>query len=561
MISILRTTIVAFLGVAAAPPALSAQSHGAEPVPPLDARQQAVSGLFAAFESPGSPGCAVSVTRGGATLFSAGYGLADVEHGIDITPRTAFYAASVSKQFAAASIGLLVLRGQLSLDADVRDLVPEVPDYGTPITVRHLLHHTSGLRDYLSLQPIAGWPEDMLLTEGDFLALVGRQKGLNFVPGTRYLYSNTGYVLLSLIVRKISGLSLREFAAKELFTPLGMTSTVFRDDHTTPVPRRATAYEPRADGGVRTRIPGFDVVGDGGLFTTVEDLAKWNPVALEVALDAPGLSAFMVTPGRLASGDTLDYAMGLSFDTYRGLPIVRHGGRYGGYRAEFTVVPSADVTIAILCNIRTAEPYVLMNRIIDVYLGDGLAAPTPATAAAPPPVPSRPAGSDFLTEFGDLPGAYFSEELDVRWTVQPGTTSGITLQRRNLPPVALAPLDTEGTRFMVIGSRVEVRFERDASGQVTGFILDVGDITGIQFARLSRRSRRYASDKLYDDVDPEVEQMQDPKLLRSGHLDSARYRFRARAVIVGVAEACSTVVPPQVSLRPAVSPIEPFLER
>ena len=163
--------------------------------------------------------------------------------------------------------------------------------------MRHLLHHTSGLRDYLSLQPIAGWPEDMLLTEGDFLALVSRQKGLNFAPGTKHLYSNTGYVLLSLIVRKVSGLSLREFAAKELFTPLGMTNTVFRDNHTTTVPRRATAYEPLASGGFRTRVPGFDVAGDGGLFSTAEDLAKWDPTALDVALNAPGLSALMVTPG------------------------------------------------------------------------------------------------------------------------------------------------------------------------------------------------------------------------------------------------------------------------
>lgn len=479
-----RTPIVACLCVAVATSALSAQSRGARPAPPPDAKQQAVSGLFAAFKSPGSPGCAVSVTRGGATLFSAGYGLADIEQGIDITPRTAFYAGSVAKQFTAASIGLLLLRGQLALDAKVRDFVPEVPDYGTPITVRHLLHHTSGLRDYLSLQPVAGWPEDMPLTEGDFLALVSRQKGLNFAPGTKYLYSNTGYVLLSLIVRKISGLSLRDFAAKELFTPLGMTSTVFRDNHTTPVPRRATAYEPLASGGFRTRVPGFDVVGDGGLFTTAADLAKWDPTALDVALNAPGLSALMVTPGRLVSGDTLIYAMGLYFDTYRGLPIVRHGGTYGGYRAEFTVVPSAEVTIAILCNIRTAEPYVLKNRIIDVYLGDRLATPTPAAAAAAPPVPGRPAGSGLVQEVGDLPGTYFSEELDVRWTVQPGANSGIALQRRNLPPMALNPRDTTGTRFTGIGAPVDVRFERDTSGQVTGFILDVGDITGIHFVKL-----------------------------------------------------------------------------
>ncbi len=216
-----RTPIVVCFCPAAATSSLSAQSREAQPAAQPDAKLQAVGALFAAYESPGSPGCAVSVTRGRAVLFQGGYGLADIEQGVAITPRTAFYAASVSKQFTAASIALLVLRGQLSLGANVRDFVPELPDYGTPITVRHLLHHTSGLRDYLSLLPIAGWPEDVLLSEGDFLALVSRQKGLNFAPGSKHLYSNTGYALLSLIVRKVAGHPLWEFAAKDFLRRSG----------------------------------------------------------------------------------------------------------------------------------------------------------------------------------------------------------------------------------------------------------------------------------------------------------------------------------------------------
>lgn len=359
--------------------------------------------------------------------------------------------------------------------------MPEVPDYGTPITVGHLLHHASGLRDYLTLQGIAGWPEDMLLTERDFLAMVSRQKGLNVAPGAKHLYSNTGYVLLSLIVQKVSGLSLREFAAKELFAPLGMTNTGFRDNHTTPVPRRATAYDSLAGGGYRTRVPGFDVVGDGGLFTTAEDLAKWNPTALDRALNAPGLSALMVERGRLTSGEAVNYAMGLQFDTYRGLSIVRHGGTYGGYRAEFSIVPSANMTVALLCNVRSAVPYTLKNGILDAYLGDQLA-PVPAAT-----IPGGSVGSLLsspLLKIGDLPGAYFSEELDVRWTVLPGATSGIALQRRNLPPIELASRDAAKTRFTAVGAPLEVRFERDASGRVTGFVIESGDISGIRFVKL-----------------------------------------------------------------------------
>lgn len=475
-------SIVACFCMGSAVSAISAQSNGPQSASPMDAKQQAVSALFDDFKAPTSPGCAVSITRDGATVFSAGYGLADIEQGIAITPRTAFYAASVSKEFAAASIGLLVIRGQLSLDANVREFVPELREYGTPITVRHLLAHTSGLRDYLSLIPMAGWPEDTLLTEADFRAIVSRQRGLNFAPGTRHVYSNTNYALLALIVRKVSGLSLREFAAKELFRPLGMTSTEFRDNHTMPVPRRATGYQPLESGGFRMRVPGFDIVGDGGLFTTAEDLAKWNPTTLEAALKAPGLSALMLEPGRLASGEALNYAMGLYHHSYRGLPIVRHGGAYGGYRAEFRVVPSASMTIGILCNIRTAEPYALANRIMEIYLGDRLGAPaTPTEAAAPPSSPGQAAP---LKDVGDLPGAYFSDELDVRWTVLNDDTLGLALQRRNLPPTPLASRDTTRTRFAVTGTPAEVRFNRDSSGRVTGFVLDAGDITDIRFVKL-----------------------------------------------------------------------------
>ena len=192
----------------------------------------------------------------------------------------------------------------------------------------------------------------------------------------------------------------------------------------------------------------------------------------------------MVTLGRLASRDSVKYAMGLQFDIYRGLPIVRHGGSYGGYRAEFSRVLSARMTIAILCNIRTAVPYVLKNRILDVYLGDRLAALTPAALSAPGPAFVEPVASSFLRDLADFTGSYFSAELDVRWTVLPSATNGIALQRRNLVSAALTSRDTTNTRFTIVGAPVELRFERDVSGRVTGFILDSGDIIGVRFVKL-----------------------------------------------------------------------------
>ncbi len=232
------------------------------------------------------------------------------------------------------------------------------------------------------------------------------------------------------------------------------------------------------------RMPGFDVVGDGGLFTTAEDMAKWNPTTLDSKLHAAGLSALMVSPGSLVTGDKLNYAMGLYLHTYRGLQTVRHGGTYGGYGAEFSVVPSANMTIAILCNTRAVEPYVLRNRIIDVYLSDRLVAPLPAAAAASSTKQSEPPKSESPLEVGDLPGSYFSDELDVRWTVLLGATDGIALQRRDLPPMALASRDTTRTHFTVTGTPAEVRFVRDASGRVAGFIPDAGDISDIRFVKL-----------------------------------------------------------------------------
>ena len=199
---------------------------------------------------------------------------------------------------------------------------------------------------------------------------------------------------------------------------------------------------------------------------------------------APGLSAMMITPGTLVTGDTLNYAMGLDRHSYRGLPIVRHGGTYGGYRAEFRSVPSAGMTIALLCNNRAAEPYTLTSRIMDVYSGDRLAVPTPSTAAASSSGPGDTAAPLFTQNIGDRAGPYFSEELDVRWTILPGTTSGITLQRRNLLPMALASRDTTNTHFTVLGAQADVRFQRDAVGRVTGFVVNAGDITNIWFAKM-----------------------------------------------------------------------------
>ncbi|MCS6817579.1 MAG: serine hydrolase [Blastocatellia bacterium] len=335
--------------------------------------------LFAAWDRSGSPGCAIGIIKDGQLIYARGYGMANLEHAIPITPQTVFDIGSTAKQFTAASIVLLEQQGKLSLDDDIRKFVPEIPDYGRPITIRHLLHHTSGLRDYLTLMALAGVHFAGVTTEEDALRLIARQRGLNFAPGEEYLYSNSGYFLLSIIVKRASGKSLREFAEEHIFRPLGMRSTHFQDDHTRIVPRRATGYAPAPEGGFRINMSQFEQTGDGALMTTVEDLARWDANFYEPKVGGPELIRRMLTPGQLASGETIRYAAGLILGTHRGLTMIHHGGSWAGYRAEFLRFPERRFSVICLCNLSTINPTVLARQIADLYLASAFPEPAPSS--------------------------------------------------------------------------------------------------------------------------------------------------------------------------------------
>lgn len=319
------------------------------------------------------PGCAVGVSRNGDVLYERGYGMANMETGTPITPSSIFHVASVSKQFTAMAVMLLERDGKLSVDDDIRKYLPEIPDYGTPITIRHLLTHTSGLRDQWALLRLArGRFEENRITDADVLDIASRQQGLNFTPGAEYVYSNTGYTLAAVIVKRVSGQSLRDFADEQIFKPLGMTNTHFHDDYTMLVPGRTSAYARRA-GGWRVSVPNFDTYGATSLFTTVGDLLKW-----EANLDSPvvgdaALFGEMETPARLTNGDSTDYGLGLSAGRYRGARVVGHGGADAGYRSYVGRFPEHGLAIAIACNASTANPGALANGVADAYLGSRLA--------------------------------------------------------------------------------------------------------------------------------------------------------------------------------------------
>jgi CubicO group peptidase (beta-lactamase class C family) len=342
--------------------------------------------IFQGFNSKETPGGAVAVARNGRIILSRAYGMADLEHGIANTPKTIFEAGSVSKQFTAAAIVLLALQGKLSLDDNVRKYVPEVPDYGTPITLRHMLAHTSGLRDWGSVESIAGWPRtSRVYTHSHVLDIISRQGALNFPPGNEHSYSNSGYNLLAIIVSRVSGTSFAEFTKKYLFDPLGMSHTQWRDDYRRIVKGRAVAYAALRQGnGFEMEMPFENVHGNGGLLTTVGDLLIWTENLETGKVGGPVFLEMMHRQGVLNNGKVITYASGLYITSHRGIPEVSHTGSTAGYRAFLARYPKQHLTVALLCNFGGITPADIGHRIADLFLSPAQAPKSKAPAVALP---------------------------------------------------------------------------------------------------------------------------------------------------------------------------------
>jgi CubicO group peptidase (beta-lactamase class C family) len=377
-------------------------SAGAQPAADLAARLDAV---FADYHSTESPGCAVGVYQGDRIVAARAYGMANLDHDVPLTPSSVFHVASVSKQFTAAAILLLAQDGKLSLDDEVRKYVPELPDFGRRLTIRQLAHHTSGLRDQWSLLGLAGWRYSRdLITDDDVLWLLARQKDLNFEPGARHLYSNSGYTLMAQIVSRVSGQSFRAFTTERIFTPLGMHRTHFRDNFAEIVKGQAYGYA-REGGGFRLSVTNFDTAGATSLLTTVEDLAKWHANFDAPSVGGAALLDGLLQRGVLNGGEAIDYALGITHGTYRGLATVGHGGSDAGYRAAFLRFPEQRFGVAALCNVASANPTELTRRVADVYLEASLA-PAPA-AEAEDDVPEVALAAERLAA---LAGLYWNQE-------------------------------------------------------------------------------------------------------------------------------------------------------
>jgi CubicO group peptidase (beta-lactamase class C family) len=458
-------------------PAVSCQ------VDPGDEFAERVDALFAEWDRNDAPGAVVGVYRSGAIVHARGYGIANLDLGVALSPQTVLRIGSISKQFVAMCIVLLAEEGALELDDDVRTYLPQLPDHGAPITLRHMLHHTSGIREYLTLVELIGKPEGggYAYTPRELVQMLARQEALNFAPGEEYSYSNSNYFLLSEVVARISGMKTSAFAKQRIFAPLGMANTRFSDDPSAIIPNRGWGYSKIEGGGYRMDILLSEVIGDLGVVTTVEDFFLWDQNLRSNRLGAGSreLLDTLLTRGRLNNGEPLDYALGISHGEYRGRRTLGHGGSAVGYVAQYLQFPDDDFAVTVFSNDSSFRTGRLARQVADIYLADQLGEaeaprswPDWPSSERPQPVALSP------TELQAFAGDYYSSELHYVYALEV-RADALELELRGRQH-SLTPLGADAFRW---GWR-RLQFELADNGVATGFALSDGDVQGIRFRRV-----------------------------------------------------------------------------
>jgi CubicO group peptidase (beta-lactamase class C family) len=428
--------------------ACSAEAQSALPLSaPRDAPEQ-VSKIFAAFDHTDTPGCAVGVSVAGNEVLHAAYGMADLEHRVRLASDSVFEAGSVSKQFTAAAVLLLAERGKLSLFDPISKYLPELPNYGTPITIDQLLHHTSGLRDWGSVAEVSGWPRGTReYSNAWVLDIASHQKSLNYKPGEEWSYTNTGYNLLAILVQRVSGKSLAQFTHDNIFVPLDMQTTSWRDDFQRIVPNRAIAYE-ESNGVQRQFMPFENAYGNGGLLTTVDDLLRWNARFGGSKIGDAALIKSELEPGKLNDGRSLFYSAGLFITAHNGAREISHDGSTAGYRTWLGYYPGQQLSVAVLCNEADVNATLLGRKVVDVYLP-----PSAADQAAA-------GGKTNVTLVRDAEGLYESRHNHLIYTIERKDGKLIALGRI---PIAA----TSATSFRLSPEGTTYELDTDGSGKVT----------------------------------------------------------------------------------------------
>jgi CubicO group peptidase (beta-lactamase class C family) len=441
---------------------------------PAQSLEPRLDSIFARYRGD-APGCVLGIDRNDTALVRRAWGQASIEQHAPNRVETIFEAGSVSKQVTAASIHLLAARGQLALTDDIRRHFPELPDYGTPITITDLLQHTSGLRDWGAIVELEGWPRGTrTINHGHVLQILTRQRGLNHPVDAKYSYTNSGYSLLAMLVERISGLPLAEFSAREFFGPLGMTRTSWRDDYARIVMDRAQAYA-RAGTQWRLDMPFENPHGHGGLLTTADDLLRWNAALTARRVGSPDVSAAMEVPGVLRDGTPITYGGGLVMDRWRGVTQIAHSGATAGYRAYLARWPEQQLSAVLLCNAGDADATALVRQSVATLLP--LAPLPPATARPAVVAPTNPALRVPLTAYA---GTWTSADADARWRI---TVEHDSLILRRTAGERLALRAVAADSFTV--GPVSIAFVRRGNAKPVVARVSIDRALGVPFVRVT----------------------------------------------------------------------------
>lgn len=440
-----------------------------------------IDNIFSEFDKSDEPGAALGIIKDGKLIYSKGYGIADLEHDIKLTPSSVFYIASVSKQIVTFSVLLLEEQGKLNLDDKIQKFLPDFPEYNAPLTIRHFIHHTSGVRDYLNLMYLKGRSYLDNIDNEEVYQLIKNQKTLNFTPGEKYMYSNSCYFMLSLIIEKAAGESLKKFADKNIFQPLGMKNTLFYDDNTDLIKNRVFSYAKKSNQkGFNNLIMRFDLVGSGGVYSNIEDLFLWDQNFYNNKLGKGGQEIInkMHEENILNNGQSSGYAFALKNGSYKGLKTVSHGGSLAGYRTQLMRFPEEKFSVVILANRGDADPETLAYKVADVMLKDKLSNDKQVVENKKNAVKKNKKIVDFSKlNLNEFLGNYYSNELDVNYLFF--EEDGIL--KLKIPNRVSQKVTPKNTDVFAINRGV-VKFKR-TNNVITGFKVDLGRVKNLEFIK------------------------------------------------------------------------------
>jgi CubicO group peptidase (beta-lactamase class C family) len=456
-------------------------------VKPDGPKQASVDAIFAPWSRPDSPGCVCAALKDGEAVYQKAFGMADLERHVPLTVKSVFNVGSLTKQFTATGIALLAIDGKLALSDDIRILIPELQDYGSTVTIDHLLHHTSGMRDHRELLPLAGWGGGQI-DNHVALQMLARQRALNFAPGNEWQYSNSNYLLLAEAIKRASGLEYPEYLQQRVFGPLGMKTSRFGASGFEIVPNRVISYAPNGAGFIQF-LNTSDTVGDTSLLTTVGDIARWDENFYTGKVGGAQLLRMQRVQARLNDGTDTHYGLGLEYGTYRGLATVSHLGITLGFRASVLRFPAQHFSVITLCNTASASAGELSYRVADEYLARQLLPreppETPAAASSDAATPTKyRVPPSALAEYA---ATYFSDELDSKFDiVVEGDRLTTTFAR--LWPVSLHPLSQDVFDVQGVPAQITLTFHRNGAGAIDGLIYAGSTVRSLFFVRQNRRS-------------------------------------------------------------------------